>query len=162
MARLQNSKKAKSSKGKAAVKKRTLARSKTSSRKKGTPGKASSLQQSEQADHAVPLHPLQKLPKEFQLEVWRAAAPPCIFRLGWGRDSQAPVHQQSLRSIPPLLHTCQDSRNIILDGMVGDTYPSSSGLFTIEDAQGSRDPERFFSSAKFDTLWIPSGALPYP
>lgn len=102
--------------------------------------------------------PFNRLPVELQLLVWQFAAPACIFKLGWDRSTSQPAHRAILRPIHPMSHACRASREIMLKGVVGGSFPSSAGLFTFYDGITARN-EGFHFSSKLDTLWVPSGEL---
>lgn len=97
------------------------------------------------------------LPTELQLLVWKLAAPACILKLGWDRNTAESASRGTLRPLPPMAHVCRAAREIIAQGITGANFPSSSGLFTFTDFARFRADERFHFATKLDTLWVPSG-----
>lgn len=100
--------------------------------------------------------PFPRLPVELQLLVWQFAGPACIFKLGWDRSTPQPAHRAILNPIDPMSHACRASREVMLKGVVGGSFPSSAGLFTFYDGVTARN-EGFHFLSKLDTLWVPSG-----
>jgi hypothetical protein len=101
--------------------------------------------------------PFSDLPTELQLLTWHFAAPACILKLGWDRNTPEPASQGTLRPVSRISHVCQVARQIISKGNGGGSFPFSSDLFTFCDTAMYRETDRLHFSTKLDTLWIPSG-----